>query len=149
VAEIEEGEFPSLFVAYLFGPCYHCGAPVCLNVCPINAITKREEDGIVVVDRDLCLGEDVCGSCKESCPFYALQFGDEENAKVQKCDFCLGRWHEKKKPICVEACPMRALDAGPLDELRAKYGDIREAAGFAHFSGAKPSITFKKKNRPT
>ena len=52
---------------------------------------------------------------------------------------------ENKKPICVEACPMRALDAGPLEELKAKYGDIQEAESFVYSNRVMPSIIFKSK----
>lgn len=147
VCNVEEGEFPALFVAYLFYPCFHCTDPPCVAACPVGAISKRKEDGIVLVKRDLCLGGASCGKCKEACPYRAPQFGEEEDAKMQKCNLCVERWQEKKKPVCVEACPMWALDAAPLDELRAKYGDLREMAGFVYASDAKPSVTFKRKNR--
>lgn len=59
---MEEGKFPNVFVAYLVVPCYHCEAPVCMDRCPEDAIRKREEDGIVMVDREVCLGESNCGA---------------------------------------------------------------------------------------
>ncbi len=52
--------------------------------------------------------------CKDVCPYGAPQFDDEEKAKMQKCDLCVERWPDQKKPICVEACPVRALDAGSV-----------------------------------
>jgi len=52
------------------------------------------------------------------------QFGAENNAKMQKCHFCLDRLDKNQKPACVDSCPMRALDAGPLDKLRGLYGDV-------------------------
>ena len=73
------------------------------------------------------------------------QFEAEENAKMQKCHFCLDRLAENKKPACVDACPMRAMDAGPMEELRAKYGDIREAEGFVYSEKLNPCIVFKPK----
>lgn len=82
--------------------------------------------------------------CRDVCPYDAPQFGVEENAKMQMCDFCPDKLKVNEKPICVAACPMRALDAGPLDELKAKYGEVTEARGFA-YSSIKPSIVFKPK----
>jgi anaerobic dimethyl sulfoxide reductase subunit B (iron-sulfur subunit) len=141
---MEKGKFPDLSVSYLFLTCYHCANPPCVPVCPVEAITKREEDGIVVIDREACLGKGSCDVfCKEACPYNAPEFGFEPGTKMQKCALCLDRWAEGKKPICVEACPMRALDAGPIDELRTKYGDTRAAEGFFYFEKARPSIVFK------
>jgi len=114
-------------------------------VCPINAITKHELNGVVVIDREACLGRDNCDMCLQACPYDAPQFGAEENAKMQKCDFCLERLADNKKPACVDACPMRALDAAPIEELRAKYGDIKETEGFTFSDEVIPSIVFKPK----
>jgi len=86
--------------------------------------------------------------CKDVCPYDAPQFAVEEKAKMQKCDLCLDRWSEDKKPICVEACPMRALDAGPLDELKVKYGDIKDAHGFTYSPMVEPAIVNKPKKQP-
>ncbi|MHA1541970.1 MAG: FAD-dependent oxidoreductase [Candidatus Hodarchaeales archaeon] len=57
----EEGPFPDIFCSYLISPCYHCEEPVCSFVCPNEAITKRENDGIVVIDQDKCREEHHCG----------------------------------------------------------------------------------------
>lgn len=91
-----------------------------------------------------------CGQCFSACPYGSPQFGAEDNPKMQKCDFCLnlGRWNDDKKPICVAACPVRALDAGPVTELVSRYGNVQEATGFTYSSKSKPSIVFKLK-RPT
>ena len=145
VKTIEKGKYPDLFVTFLPVACYHCLKPACVPACPVNAITKREEDGIVTVDRETCLGKDNCSLCLEACPYEAPQFGADENAKMQKCDLCIDRWVEGKKPICVSGCPMRALDAGPIDELRAKYGDVRDTESFVYSEDLVPSITFKPK----
>lgn len=142
---IEKGKYPNLFVAFLITPCYHCAQPACVPACPVGAISKRAEDGIVLVDGEACLGQDDCGMCAEACPYRAPQFGAEENAKMQKCNFCVDRWAEGKKPICVDACPLRAIDVGSRDEIRAKYGDKREATGFIYSPEVDPSIVFKPK----
>jgi len=84
--------------------------------------------------------------CKDVCPYGAPQFADEEQAKIQKCDLCLERWADNKKPICVEACTVRALDAGPLDELKAMYGDVKDAHGFV-YAPIEPAIVNKPKKR--
>ena len=145
VATIEEGKYPDVFVAFLSLSCCHCAQPACVEVCPMDAITKRLEDGIIMVDKDKCLGKDKCNLCQEACPYQIPQFGSEENAKMQMCTFCVDRLAEGKKPICVDACPVYALDFGPLDELRDKYGNGTEGAGFVYSAKTSPSIVFKPK----
>jgi len=146
VQTFEEGKFPDLSVTFLVSPCYHCDNPACILACPVDAISKRESDGIVVVDREKCLGNKECNTlCLNACPWDVPQFGPEENAKMQKCDLCLERLEKGQQAICVEACPQYALDVGPLDELKAKYGNAVEATGFRYSERFKPSVTFKPK----
>ena len=56
-------------------------------------------------------------------------------------------WAEKKPPICVAACPLRAMDAGPVEAMQAKYGPAKETAGFAYSNVAAPPTVFKAKRR--
>lgn len=125
----ENGTFPNVAIYNLVLSCNHCENPACTAACPVGAIYKREEDGIVIVNRDLC--QDI-RACAVACPFGAPQFGDDESEPVsqsswavdhpmQKCTFCWDRWAEGKKPACVSSCPNRALDAGTVEEIEAKY----------------------------
>jgi len=144
---IEKGKFPDLFAAFLASPCFHCENPACVQACREQAIRKREADGIVVVDPDKCVGNSACPKkCLKACPFKAPQFGPEENAKMQKCNFCLERLETGKSPICMEACPMYAIEIGPLDELRDKYGREVEATGFRYNRRSRPSVVFRPKH---
>ena len=146
----EKGKFPDVFVSYVVAPCYQCLDPVCIPACPVDAISKRDGDGIVVVDGEACLGNKKCDvKCLKACPYNAPQFGPELGAKMRMCNFCLDRWSDNKLPVCVEACPTRALDAGPLGELKAKYGDIQDAEGFAYSKRTKPAVIFKPKRLKT
>ncbi len=127
-------------VVFMIRPCYHCARPGCMEFCPVGAIFKRDEDGIVFVDKDLCMA---CGDCSNACPYGSPQFEGDDNPEMQKCDFCLDRWEAGKQPVCVEACPARALDAGPITALKAKYGTAQEAVGFSYSSSVQPSIVCK------
>ncbi|MFH1488477.1 MAG: 4Fe-4S dicluster domain-containing protein [Pseudomonadota bacterium] len=145
VTTLEEGEFPDLEVSFLSASCWHCEDATCISRCPAEAISKRASDGIVTVAGDACLGRDQCGECLEACPYGAPQFGSESDAKMQKCDLCADRWDQGKKPVCVEACPMRALDAGPLEKLKSKYGNGLTAKGFTRHDECRPAVLFKTK----
>ena len=144
INKIEDGKFPKLFLTYLSTACNHCGNPPCVKVCPVEAIIKRESDGIVIVDQDTCLGKTECGAkCLKVCTWDAPQFSSKENAKMRKCTLCVERLEQGKQTICVEACPMYALDVGPIDKLREKYGNNIDAEGFNYSEKYKPSIVFK------
>ena len=142
----EKGTFPKVFVSYMIAPCWHCENPLCLQACPVAAITKRSEDGIVLVDQAICIGRQSCEEkCLKACPYDAPQFGEEQDAKMRKCNYCLDRFTAGKKPDCVDACPVRAMDAGPLTELEAMYGSEKESGDFRYHKTAKPAVVIKSK----
>jgi anaerobic dimethyl sulfoxide reductase subunit B (iron-sulfur subunit) len=67
---------------------------------------------------------------------------------MRKCNFCLDRHLEGRLPDCVEACPVRALDAGSLEELEKKYGSNKEAIDFKYSTRTKPAVVLKTKLQP-
>ncbi len=108
---------PNVFSYYTSMACNHCENPVCVQVCPTTAMTQRE-DGTVFVDQDKCVG---CRYCEWACPYSAPQF-NAETGHMTKCDLCKDYRDTGQDPACVAACPVRALDWGPIEELRGKYG---------------------------
>ncbi|MBR4875293.1 MAG: FAD-dependent oxidoreductase, partial [Clostridia bacterium] len=102
---------------FFSGACNHCRHPACVEVCPNGALYKAE-DGTVQHDRTHCIG---CGRCAHSCPYGAITLSSI-TGYAQKCDGCAARRAEGRNPICVDACPVRALQFGDLEELKAQYG---------------------------
>ena len=66
--------------------CHHCAKAPCKDACPIEAITRNER-GIVLIDKELCIG---CKECMGACPFGAMQFDDDQEIAI-KCDLCASR----------------------------------------------------------
>ncbi|MGG0715994.1 DMSO/selenate family reductase complex B subunit [Robertmurraya massiliosenegalensis] len=116
--------------------CNHCENPKCVENCPTGAMHKREEDGVVLVDHEKCIG---CKYCMWNCPYGAPQY-NEVIGKMTKCNFCIDLIEVGENPVCVGSCPMRALDYGPIEELREKYGDVSNIKGLPDASITNPSI---------
>lgn len=110
---------PSVFASYMSVSCNHCEDAVCVEVCPTTAMTQGE-DGVVYVDDSKCIG---CRYCEWACPYSAPQY-DADRGVMSKCDLCRDYRAADQDPACVAACPSRALDWGPIDELRAEHGDL-------------------------
>ncbi|MCA9148531.1 MAG: 4Fe-4S dicluster domain-containing protein [Planctomycetales bacterium] len=132
-------EVPAEGKFYLPVQCQQCDNPPCVDACPVEA-TWKEEDGIVVVDYNWCIG---CRYCEAACPYHARRFNwkqaeipaDEVNPDqsylgnrirpvgvVEKCTYCLHRTRRGRLPACLEACPTGARVFGnvldPDSEIR-------------------------------
>lgn len=136
----KEGELMvpnGLYTYFISSACMHCEKPLCMEVCPTKAISKRE-DGIVLIDPNRCIG---CRYCQWACPYGAPQF-DHDKGVMTKCDFCVDLQAKGDNPVCVDACPSRALDYGPLAELREKYGVLNDPAPLPDSSITFPAVVF-------
>jgi tetrathionate reductase subunit B len=88
VFEVEENNrFGKPTIKFLPVLCNHCDNSPCVDVCPTGSSFKREEDGIVLVDPDMCIG---CKACMVACPYNARYYDEEANS-VDKCTFCFPR----------------------------------------------------------
>lgn len=98
--------------------CLHCDNAPCVTVCPTGASYKRSEDGIVLVDADLCIG---CKLCSWACPYGAREY-DEDAGVMKKCTLCVDKIYnenlppESRVPACVAACPTGARSFGDLGD---------------------------------
>ncbi len=149
--------------------CMHCDEPPCVKVCPVDA-TFKEQDGIVLIDSDRCIG---CRFCMAACPYSSRVFNwqepilKEETAvkpyncetsmpqkigTVSKCDFCPDMAREGKLPHCVSACPNGVFSFGDMYEDFVSNGAetfrfselIKARAGYRLMEdlGTKPSVYY-------
>lgn len=98
--------------------CRQCDDAPCMNICPMGAIEKNEETGLVNVDYDKCIG---CRMCISACPFGAMDY-DVVGKKVMKCDLCGG------DPQCASFCDPGAIR---FEDKTRDSSDARKAAAAA------------------
>ncbi len=98
-------------VEITFSHCRHCDAPLCIPVCPKDAMIKRD-DGIVYIDQEKCIG---CMACAMACPWH-IPVKNPTRGTAIKCDFCMDRIDEGLKPACVSKCTTQALKLLILEE---------------------------------
>ncbi|MBE0532218.1 MAG: 4Fe-4S dicluster domain-containing protein [Rhodospirillales bacterium] len=120
VEYVEKGEYPNVSRHFLPRLCNHCSNPQCVNVCPTGATYKRAEDGIVVVDADVCIG---CKYCIQACP-YDVRYLHPDRGTVDKCDFCLHRVSQGLVPSCVNTCQGRARIFGDMNDPDSEVAKI-------------------------
>ncbi|MCY0884670.1 MAG: 4Fe-4S dicluster domain-containing protein [Firmicutes bacterium] len=147
VLTIEAGTFPHTGVLYLPKACMHCYDAPCVPVCPTGASFKREDNGVVLVDYDTCVG---CQLCLWACPYGVREFDPHEGV-VKKCTLCIDRLEDERLPAaeripaCVESCPTRARVFGDLDDPDSEVSHLVQARqGFTLFPelGARPAVHY-------
>ena len=116
--------------------CNHCTQPKCTSSCPVGAISKNKENGVVTIDQEVCQGAQLC---VKACPYGAPQY-NKKVFKSDKCDFCIDLQAKGEKPVCVSTGPMRAIEFGPIKELRKKYGNVSQIKGMPSDSITHPNI---------
>ncbi|MCH8274024.1 MAG: polysulfide reductase NrfD [Armatimonadetes bacterium] len=124
VTQLERGVYPDVKRSFLVQRCNQCTDAPCVTICPVNALIKRP-DGIVDVDRDLCIG---CRACMQACPYDAIYMNDGHGA-VEKCHFCAHRVDRGLEPACVTVCPVSAIIPGDLDDPRSKASQLIRNVG--------------------
>ena len=111
--------------------CLHCEDAPCVTVCPTGASLKREEDGIVLVDADKCIG---CKLCSWACPYGAREY-DQTEGVMKKCTLCVDKIYnenlpeQSRVPACVAACPTGARSFGDLGDENSGVSKLVKARG--------------------
>lgn len=141
VTTYQTGAFPNAKMYHYSATCNHCDNPECVANCPTGSMHKAK-DGTVQHDDKMCIG---CGTCVDTCP-YEVPIMREDKEISGKCDSCKSFRDNGKNPVCVDACNMRCLDFGDLDELRKKYGNDAVTEIPVHpDGGTKPNTKIKPK----
>jgi ethylbenzene hydroxylase subunit beta/complex iron-sulfur molybdoenzyme family reductase subunit beta len=106
------GEYPNAYFFYLPRLCNHCSRPACVEACPSGAMYKREVDGLVLRNEELCQGSQ---DCMRACPYKKIYFNAERGV-AQHCIGCFPRLERGVAPACVRQCPGRAVFVGLIDD---------------------------------
>lgn len=155
------GTFPNVDMKYYTLACQHCAMPTCFAVCPVDAIIKREEDGLVVQDNEKCIG---CKLCIDACPYTGVRtFLEEEPAyvidfavgspyaaphvknTVDKCTLCKHRIDRGEQPACIKVCLARARTFGDIGDPESDISQLiasRTSHQLLPEKGTNPSVYF-------
>ena len=154
--------------------CHHCEEAPCLQVCPVNAISQR--DDAIQLNESLCIG---CKLCAVVCPFGAISASGsrpvnahaqyvfqaegslkngEENVLPQHA---LLRWEPgvqtvavkcdlcdflPEGPACVRACPNQALRLITGDSLQRQMKEKQRLAASWFANGGEDPLSLTQSN---
>ena len=104
--------------AFMKTSCMHCADPSCVSACPVSAMTKNPETGIVEYNADACIG---CRYCVAACPFGIPKYQyDSPTGQIGKCELCRHRHKDGHYSACAEVCPTGATLFGRTEDLLAE-----------------------------
>ena len=106
------GTFPDLEQYWLPVQCQQCQEAPCVHVCPTGASYRDSESGIVLVDKEKCIG---CKYCMMACPYGVRSWNKSEKA-VEKCTLCGELTAAGEDPACVQTCCGNARFYGDLED---------------------------------
>lgn len=98
--------------------CMHCVDPSCISACPVSALKKDPQNGVVSYNKDACIG---CRYCQVACPYNIPKFEwDKPFPRIIKCQLCNHRFKDGKFSACCEFCPTGASIFGNVTDLLAE-----------------------------
>ena len=154
-----EGAYPNTVMNIVPMLCMHCENPPCVEACAVEGATYKRDDGIVVVDKEKCIG---CKACIAACPYGARYYCESEQGyfgdlneyeevmyaampqgTVDKCTFCAERIDAggNQPQACVAACVAGARVFGDLDTLK-KQAEEGDGYQLLPDEGTNPSVWY-------
>lgn len=103
-------DIEQIAMMYLPRICNHCANPSCVASCPSGALYKRGEDGVVLINQNLCRG---WRACVVACPYKKIYF-NWQTGKSEKCILCYPRLETGQAPACFHSCVGRIRYMGVL-----------------------------------
>lgn len=101
--------------AFIKRQCLHCIDPSCVTACPVSALTKDKNTGIVSYNKNNCIG---CRYCQVACPYNIPKFDfNRVYPEIVKCQLCDHLIAEGKYPACCSVCPTGASLFGRVSDL--------------------------------
>ena len=120
------GTFPDIEQYFLPVQCQQCENPQCVHVCPTGASYRDPETGVVLVDREKCIG---CQYCVIACP-YGVRSLNKKKGVVEKCTLCSHLTADGTAvPACVHNCCAGARLFGDLDDPESDVSKAVAEAG--------------------
>jgi Fe-S-cluster-containing dehydrogenase component len=123
-----EGEYPHLNMYFIPVMCQECENPSCVKVCPTGARYKSDDDGVIRVDRTVCIG---CEACVTACP-YDANIMNRELRVSDKCDICAELREKGEEPVCVKNCAGAAIYHGDVNDPESIVNKKMAEAGPEH-----------------
>ena len=118
------GTHPHIQQYWLPTMCQQCEGAPCIEICPTGASQRDPETGLVIIDREVCIG---CQSCMTACP-YGVRWFNEKEGVVGKCLACNDLVKKGEKPACVKICCGEARFFGDLDDPESDASKALAAA---------------------
>ncbi|HJP41718.1 MAG TPA: 4Fe-4S dicluster domain-containing protein, partial [Dehalococcoidia bacterium] len=148
--DIPAGVYPNVWMYFQPRMCQHCVNPPCIESCPFDAVEKRG-NGIVVIVDDNCTG---CELCLPACPYGVIAM-DTETRIVSICDLCSSRLEVGLQPACADACPAGAIFFGDTENVESDINIQKQKlskSSFALSGGGRhddrPSVRYQSHRPP-